>query len=94
MFLRILLLVMSIIWIPSTVLADNDDFVKPRADIISGRGDLDRQGWYRGDVEMYYICVDGYVFVVMDGNSHANGLAQLIVRDETGLPVPARCRND
>lgn len=34
----------------------------------------------------YYICIDGYVYV----NSYYK-LAQLIVRDEEGLPVPAEC---
>lgn len=33
-----------------------------------------------------YTCIDGYVFV----NAH-HKLAQLIVRDEEGLPVPAEC---
>ena len=36
--------------------------------------------------DFWYICIDGYVYVC----SYYR-LAQLIVRDEDGLPVPAEC---
>lgn len=36
----------------------------------------------------YYVCVDGYVFVLRT----RGGLAQLIEKDEDGLPTPVKCR--
>lgn len=50
---------------------------------------VDRMSEFERNVAYY--CIDGYVY--LKGSSSHGPLAQIIIKDADGLPVPMTCRN-